>query len=139
VVAVSGDGGGGSRLRMVVLPLLLRAFFSRHCVSFLLFSSSTSASPCSFFIICWWRWQRLGLRTVAGKPSGSCFDGGSAAVLLLCYVFLPLFISVFFLLLLFLTVQVLLSTTGRNGNGGVAAQLFCQPVLLFSFFFTVLQ
>jgi len=46
VVAVSGDGGGGSRLRMVVLPLLLRAFFSRHCVSFLLFSSSTSASPC---------------------------------------------------------------------------------------------
>jgi len=58
---------------------------------------------------------------VAGKPSGSCCDGGSTAVLLLCSMFLPLSISVFFLLLAFLTVQVLLSTTGRNGNGGVAA------------------
>jgi hypothetical protein len=27
----------------------------------------------------------------------------------------------------------------RNRNGGVAAQCLCQPVLLFSFFFTVLQ
>ena len=46
MVDVSGDGGGKSRLRTVVLPLLLRASFSRRCVSFLFFSSSTSASPC---------------------------------------------------------------------------------------------
>jgi len=32
---------------------------------------------------------------VVGKLGGSCCDGGSAAVLLLCYVFLPLSISVF--------------------------------------------
>jgi len=50
---------------------------------------------CSSFIISWWRWQQLGLRTVAGKLGGSCCDGGSAVVLLLYYVFLPLSISVF--------------------------------------------
>jgi len=65
VVAVSGDGGGGSRLRTVVLPLLLRASFSRRCVSFLLFSSSTSASPCFSVLL---------LLSVGG--SGSDWDCG---------------------------------------------------------------
>jgi hypothetical protein len=32
---------------------------------------------------------------VAGKLGGSCCDGGSAAVLLLCSVSLPLYISIF--------------------------------------------
>jgi len=45
-VGSAGGGGGGSRLRTVVLPLLLRASFSHRCVSFLFSSLSNSASLC---------------------------------------------------------------------------------------------
>ena len=38
---------------------------------------------------------KLGRAKGGWDTSGSCCDGGSAAVLLLCSVFLPLFVSVF--------------------------------------------
>jgi len=86
---------------------------------------------------------------VARKPGGSCCDGSFVAVLLLCSVFLPLSVSVFLLLLQFLTVQVLLSMTGRtvgagsgSGGGAVVLLLFlCKDispyVFSFVFFFSV--
>ena len=82
---------------------------------------------------------------MARKPGGSCCDGSFAAVLLLCSVFLPLSVSVFLLFLQFLTVQVLLSMTGRtvgagSGSGGGAAVLLlflCKDIspYVFSFVF----
>jgi len=64
---------------------------------------------CSFFFICWWQWQRLGLRTVAGKPGGSCCDGGSAAVL-----------------------SVVAGRKGRGAGGGATVALLL-PLLSCSF------
>jgi hypothetical protein len=93
---------------------------------------------------------------VAGKPGGSCCDGGSAAVLLLCYVFLPLYVSVLMLLSLqllllrsltmveLLSLAVLLGT--KQNDGGVASNgggretreremSYCSSPLFFCFFF----
>jgi hypothetical protein len=63
-----------------------------YCSSLLLcYLFFPSPVLCSSFFICWWRWQRRGLRTVAGKLGGSCCDGGSEAILLLCSAFLPVY------------------------------------------------
>jgi hypothetical protein len=123
---VTAEDGGSSSSPACFLftPLRFLSLLLFVCLSFPLFF-------CSSFIICWWRWQRLGLRTVAGKLGGSCCDGGSAAVLLLCSVFLPLSVSV--LLLLSLLLLLLRSLTmverlslvvllgGHGGERGAAA------------------
>jgi hypothetical protein len=77
-------------------------------------------------------------------------DGGSALSLLCVFFFLCFFSFPFLspvpLSLLPLSFSLKMAQGGaaagameRNRNGGFAAWWLCQPVLLFSFFFTVLQ
>ena len=63
-VTAEDDGSSSSPACFLFTPL---------CFLSLLLFVYLSFPPffCSSFIICWWRWQLLGLRTVAGKPGGS--------------------------------------------------------------------